>query len=121
MAAQSTDRYGSSEIGRRIARFRTKKRLTQSELAQPFKRRGQSFSHLERGKVHYSPWMLAGVAARLDVHPLEVIAGLAPETCALAEHLESLSPDRRSAAIRLFHAAQEMAAAGSEWHTKSGK
>ena len=121
MVEDPNDRYRGYSIGRRLARFRTKKRLSQAALGRVFRRSGASLSQLERGKVDQPVWMLAAIATHLDAHPVEVIAGFSAETCKMAEELESMSSDRRTAAIRLFHAAQEMATAATEWQGQRGR
>jgi transcriptional regulator with XRE-family HTH domain len=109
------DRFSRREIARRIERLRKERKLTQSAVAKHLGQTASNVSHLESGWNNQTLWSLLRLSDTFGVHPLHLLAGLSPETCELADYLESLNPERRAAVLRTFTGARELAEGARLW------
>jgi len=115
MFEANPDQLSSAQVAKRIAKFRALRKLTQRHLAIELGYTSGNISHVESGKVSLSLMHLKKLATLLGIHPLELIAGLPPEACRLADHVSGLPAERRPIAVRLFGSAVEMADAAKHW------
>ncbi len=106
---------------RQFKELREKHGLTQKRLGAILGCKQANIHQMESGRVQPSSEQLEKFASFIHVHPLELIAGLPPEACRVADKIKALSPDRRPVAERLFHSVMEMAEAISLWETRSVK